>query len=181
MLKKILYAWELLICSISGNHTIPGSVHKLLRARETAYRGNTIVLKDGSSVIDGDTILEIHISNTTLAKGKIGTMDIPSDLQIITILRSELKMLCKANASKLNKNLKAVGGITVQAPGIIRLGFEVVKLPDRLDYSIIRLWMSLLHWTFSKQKAKQKNTKQHPRSIVKFFMSSSSFSKLYGD
>lgn len=111
----------------------------MLRYALMRYRGERVVLHDGTVVATGDPIIELHFDNHRLLElTKSGTSPWP----LLRQARSDLTALEKLLASGSLGDIKALHGLTLFAPAGSRLGFEARPLPRTWRFALERFFMT---------------------------------------
>lgn len=181
LIKIGIVQWEKLICKFKKIQPIEGSAYGLLCLKASRYKGQPINLADNSCLNKGDCIIELHLSNIVLAKGRVGNATVASDLQLIPYIRSELFTLGKLlHLRKDECDIKAIGGVTIHGPGIRRLGFSLYPVHRNAKNTLISIWMRILRWAFSHPKEAVRLRNRIPRYLEHFYMPTSQFIEKYG-
>lgn len=142
--------WEKFFSWVENISIIENSPYGLLRMSVHPFKGQPTVLSDGTKVNPGDYILEIHISNLTLAKGEVGGVKVASDIQLLPLFRQEMSNLANlAKEGRLDPRIKALWGVTMLGPGLRRLGFELEPMEEGPSSRFLVKWMNFLKWVFS--------------------------------
>lgn len=179
--KILIVLWEKFICMIENIQPIEGSNYNLICIKKVKYRGNPLSLSESCILTKGDYLIEMHLSNILLAKGKVGNATVASDLQLFSYIRNELYTLGKLlRSEQMDANIKAIGGVTIHGPGIRRFGFSLYPSQVNFHNTIVTLWMRFLRWVFSNPKEVVKNKNRSPRHLEYFYMPLSQFIQKYG-
>lgn len=186
MLKKIIrpifILWEKLFSRIAGIKPLENSPYKLLRLAVQPYKGEPLPLADGTFVKPGDYVAELHISNITISKGKVGNITIGSDIHLLPLFREEMHLLGQLILQgKLDPKVKALWGVTLFAPAVRRLGFSIRPLPPGRNRTKLKIWMSFLRWVFSPPKVKKPSKTSAAREPQEFWISIEQFVEKYGN
>lgn len=181
LIRSVIIQWEKCFCRIKKIKAIKDSSYDLLSIRKTKYKGETLRLADNCILTKGDCIIEVHLSNIVLAKGKVGDATVASDLQLIPYIRGELFLLGKYLLLRdFNTSIKAVGGVTIHGPGVRRLGFSLYPCQNSLNNSLVSFWMRILRWAFSRPNEAVRMRNRPPRHLEHFYMPISQFIQKYG-
>jgi hypothetical protein len=120
-------------------HIRPVQAQAMLRFSVTRHRGKGLVLKDGTEIVWGDPIIELHFDNRRLVElTRTGTSPWP----LIQIIRADLAALATRLSSEGHDEIKALHGVTLFAPAGVRLGFEVHPLPRTWRLALERFFMA---------------------------------------
>lgn len=180
IIKPIIILWEKYFSWKEKIQLLDGSPYNLLRYKVTNFEGKPMELPDGTQIKPGDPVMEIHMSNTTVSKGKIGDIEVSSDLQILSILREEMKLLASMlNDGKPAPNIKALWGTTLFGAGVRRLGFSLRPMEQGWGRTSQKLWMSFLRWVFAPAKVNSKSKSRSARQPDEIFMSKDQLFKKY--
>ncbi|MGI6706492.1 MAG: YkoP family protein [Clostridia bacterium] len=145
-----------------GITPLPGSAYNLIFMNYTTFTGEAIDFQDGTRVEPGDRIGELHFSNLGIASGKLGDTTITSELQLLSIVRSEIALLSTlVKENKIAQDIKAFYSISLFGPGAKRIGFVLREIPQTFHVKRIALWMSILRKVFS--PAFTNRSKKHRR------------------
>lgn len=126
--------WEHITLLIHPVMPIPGATANLFRIQWRRYAGAPIDLPDGTHVVPGDRIGEIHMNNHTIARV---AAQVPS-WQLMRLLRSDMRALARwATDPAFPADVRAFYGFTLLGSGAARLGFTLrsrrITLRTRLD------------------------------------------------
>ncbi len=110
----------------------------MLRYAVSRHRGARVALRDGSSISDGDPIIELHFDNHRLVELSRGGT---SPWQFLQHARQDLAELERLLSSGAVAEAKALHGVTLFAPAVARLGFEVRPLPRTWRSAFERFFM----------------------------------------
>lgn len=115
----------------------------MLRYCIRTYQGPQLELADGTTVVPGDRILELHVDNAALAP-RLAAVDGDGRIAAWTWLAmrgaaEDLAVL--AAPGRLGAEVKAIRGVTLLARGAPRLGFEVRALPRSRWNALTRFFM----------------------------------------
>lgn len=164
VIKMYIVSLLLLIDRITikrmGCITIPGSTYNLIKICYIQYKGKKLEFEDGTIVNKGDLIGEMHLSNIAISCGKIGDTIITSELQLLGIIRNELKLLAQVLLHhQMSPRVSTYYSTSLLGAGAKRLGFRIIEIPQTLEIKRMALWMSLLRKYFAPSFANQ--TKKH--------------------
>ncbi len=180
ILRPIFTRWEIYFAKKDKIQTLEGSPYGFIRYNVHPYQGKPLPLEDGSEIRQGDPVIELHISNLATVKGRIGSVELSSDLQLLPIIKEELALLGRQLASgELAPHAKAVFGITLFAPVLRRLGFSVRQMEDGKEKERLKKWMSFLRWLFAPSRVNTKSKSRHLRQPYEFWISREEFIKKY--
>jgi hypothetical protein len=181
LIRSVIIQWEKYFCRIKKIQPMENSSYDLLNIRKTKYKGETLRLADDCILTKGDCIIEVHLSNIVLAKGKVGNATVASDLQLLPIIRAELFTLGKyLHSREIEASIKAIGGVTIHGPGIRRLGFSLYSGQKNLSNTLAEIWMRILRWAFSRPNEAVRMRNRSPRHLEHFYMPISQFIQKYG-
>lgn len=136
------------IVKIAGWKHIPCSSSNFMYISPYRYKGPTILLKDGTVINKGDWIAELHLDNKGLK-----ALD-TSYVNLIRLLRGELKALKSCLVYEPYSNIKAVFGITVFYEIAARQGFTVIDISNTGKRFFGSLWENILRTAFQKRNKK---------------------------
>ncbi len=180
ILRPIITIWEKFFSWVEDISTIENSPYGLLRMSVHPYKGQPALLSDGTEVDPGDYIIEIHISNLTIARGEVGNIKVASDLQLLSLFRQEMSNLAHlAEKGKLDPRVKAIWGVTMLGPGLKRLGFELKPMEKGISSRFLIMWMNLLKWVFSPAEPKARSKNKSKRKGYQYWMSIEQLIKKY--
>ena len=138
IIRPVITLWEKFFSWAENINPIENSPYGLLRMSVHPYKGRPTSLDDGTEVSPGDYVLEIHISNLTLAQGVVAGVEVASDIQLLRLFREEIAHLaCLAQRGKLDPKVKAVWGVTMMGPAMKRLGFALEPMDEDMGSKII--------------------------------------------
>ncbi|HVC40863.1 MAG TPA: hypothetical protein VND54_02685 [Candidatus Saccharimonadales bacterium] len=111
----------------------------VLRFEVRHHRGPTVALADGTRVHRGDRIVELHLANNTVAPD----VDTPgwSPFQVITSARGDLEILARLVTTGRLGSVVALHAVSLIAPALARLGFEVVPLESTLRNRLLHFYL----------------------------------------
>src|SRR5690554_294085 len=109
VIRPIITLWEKFFSRVENINIIENSPYGLLRMSVHPFKGQTTFLSDGTKIDPGDYVIELHISNLTLAKGEVGGIKVASDIQLLSLFREEMSNLAHlAGQGKLDPRVKAI-------------------------------------------------------------------------
>jgi hypothetical protein len=153
--------------------------NNILRVRLTRYKGENIVLSDGTKINRNDLLVKIHLHNVKLLRD---LKDIKSELRrgkriyhLVQRSLPDLEIFIR-NHSHAN-DIKGVVGVTMLNKGCSRLGFEVVNISHPI-YKWFKWFAFLPIVLLSNQTAINPSTLMEHKPCY-LFMSKSTLSKLY--
>jgi hypothetical protein len=136
------------------------------------YKGLPATLDDETKISPGDYVLELHISNLTLAQGVVAGIEVTSDIQLLRLFREEIAHLAQqAHQGKLDPRIKAIWGVSMMGPALRRLGFTLEPMKEGMGSKMIVMWMTFLKWVFSPKDAKTASRKKRKRQGYQYWMS----------
>ncbi len=103
------------------------------------YRGNPVVLDDGTQVRPGDRIVELHLANHTVsgdAKSRAW-----SPFQTLTTTTSDLVLVARLVEHGSLGPVRALHAVSLIAPALGRVGFSVAPLPVTWHTRLLRFYM----------------------------------------
>jgi len=181
ILRPFINLWERFFSWKKNIQMVEGSPHGLLRIAFHPYHGDPIPLSDEDEIKSGDYIAELHIANLTLAKGKVGDIEVASDIQLLPLFRNEMRNLARlAQENKLDPRVKAFWGVTMMGPGLRRLGFNLRPMKESRSRASLRIWMNFLKWVYSPPGAQKHRKSKTAREPQEYWMSIDYLIKKYG-
>ena len=119
ILRPIIILWEKIFERLENIKVVENSPYGLLRMAVHPYKGQPTILADGTKLNTGDYVIELHISHLTLAKGKVGHVEVANDIRLLPLFREEMYNLARlASRGKLDPRAKVIWGITMMGPGL---------------------------------------------------------------
>ena len=172
--RFILTPWEKFYSKLAHEQLVVGgsgigaySIHP--------HHGPSVTLLDGSVIVDGDPILELHLINYRLRDVMASSDSLASNE--MTLLRQEYQALARMVQRGDVSDFKAIYGMTLLSPMVKRLGFEVVPALDTRGNRAIAAWQDILRRAYYSTGHARKNK----RSLVIYWMPKDKFVKTYGD
>jgi hypothetical protein len=126
-----LYRWR--------HHVRPLRGGSVLRVEMRHHRGATVTLADGTRVQSGDPIVELHLANQAVAPNV--ERDGWSPFQVVRTARGDLEMLSRLAATGRLGPVAAVHAVSLLAPALARLGFEVMPLRATVRHRLLRFYL----------------------------------------
>ena len=127
---------------------IAGSENQWFYIEIIKYRGKEVLLNDGTRIMKGDQIGEIHLNNEKVTE-HVGD---------IRFVFRAIEEECTAIAHSINqgnyKDVKAFWGITLMYPLAEKKGFEVREMKSKRKSFQLGLWESLIKYALEKNKTK---------------------------
>lgn len=156
--RRVLSIFERLVVKLNHWNHIPGSSENMLYVVPQVYRGEKILLRDGTAICNGDTVAEIHVDNL-----RVGS--IKDDLKtIFKVWDNELKQLAKiADKNGEFARIKAYYGRTVLYPIIRRRGFTIFEMKKGIKTAFIGIWDNILRIVFKSGNTRDKSVLKIPR------------------
>ena len=182
LIVPVFVLWEKIYSWIYRIRIVENSPYKLLRIAIHPYRGEPLPLEENTYVQPGDYVAALHISTIAIARGKVGSVTVASDIHLLPLFREELRNLARLiRQDKLDPRVKALWGVTLFGPGVRRLGFLVRLLPAGKNTARLRGWMRFLRWVFSPPTAKKPSKTSTARQPMEFWTSTLQFIEKYKD
>jgi hypothetical protein len=115
----------------------------IFRVRLLTYRGQNIVLSDGTRISENDFILKIHLHNCLLlTEMKDMKHDVKRAFYVYDRVRTSLPDLADfIFRHERSGQIKGILGITILSRGVNRLGFEVQDIPNLYYRKYKQLYM----------------------------------------
>ena len=159
MIKMIWRVFTIALLEIFKNKKDKsrGQLHVNLRQ----YRGPEFELRDGTLVRPGDSIGELHLSNSAFFNIlRNSSSDVQAVMKIKKEMKQELTQLAEmVQQNKIDQMIKAFFGITIFHQGARLLGFDIREINStfwRLCYQIGQLPLFVLihplSWLHPKKK-----------------------------
>jgi len=181
ILRPFINVWEIFFSWKENIKIVENSPHGLIRIAFHPYQGDPIPLTDEDEIKSGDYIAELHIANLTLAKGKVGNVEVKSDLQLLPLFRDEMRNLAQlAEKQKLDPRVKAIWGVTMMGPGLRRLGFQLRPMKKNRRQTLLKIWMNFLKWLYSPPGTQKSKRSKAAREPQEYWMSIDYLIEKYG-
>jgi hypothetical protein len=103
------------------------------------YRGNPVVLDDGTQVRPGDRIVELHLANHTVSRDAKSRAWSP--FQTLTTTTSDLVLVARLVDQGSLGPVRALHAVSLIAPALGRVGFSVAPLPVTWHTRLLRFYM----------------------------------------
>lgn len=162
------FLWQCLTNRYYGTRPVrPGA---LLRYAVRTYKGPPVRLSDGTDVLPGDRIAELHLDNGTLA-ARLSTDAARGRATAWTWLATRWvaeDLATLATSGRLAPQVKALRGVSLLARGSRRLGFEVRELPRSRWNSLVRFFMLGLLTIYhpnGRRRLRQAERDAHPAEV----------------
>jgi hypothetical protein len=126
-----LYLWRHHVKSLRD-----GSV---LRVEVRHHRGAAITLADGTRVRSGDRIVELHLANNSVAPNVDDVEWNP--FLVMRGARRDLQIIARLVDSGRLGPVVAVHAVSLIAPALARLGFEVLPLKPTLQHRLLHFYL----------------------------------------
>lgn len=145
--------WDRVMHTVHPVHAIPGAPYDLLRVEFTRLRARPITLPDGTRIVHGDRVAEVHINNRVMASV---LRDHGSPLRALPMLAADLRALAAwASASPdvasapdghappvFPPEVRALYAFTLLGRGAPRLGFTLRERPPTIHTRLDRFFMT---------------------------------------
>ncbi|NLN40438.1 MAG: hypothetical protein GX160_00300 [Clostridiales bacterium] len=172
IIRPIIILWEKIFERIENIEVVPNSPYGLLRMAVHPYKGQPTVLSDGTRLNTGDYVIELHISNLVLVKGKVGDVEVANNIRLLPLFREEMHNLAGlASHGKLDPRAKAIWGVTMMGPGLKRLGFQLEPMDHSTHSRLLVMWMNFLKWVFYPTQLKPSSKHKSRQKGYQYFMS----------
>ncbi|MDQ0110781.1 polysaccharide deacetylase family protein [Paenibacillus harenae] len=114
--------------------------------RVTKYNGEPIDLEEGSRVVKGDHVAELHLDNKMLSGIAMqAKTPLAAGIKMLREIEHALPQLADQLAEDSEaKDIKAVYGVTMIHRGADRLGFEIFHLPEGWFARSTRVYLKIL-------------------------------------
>ena len=111
----------------------------VVRIEMRRHRGRTVALTDGTEVRTGDLVAELHLSNRRVASGSASATWSP--FVVLESTRSDLTVLARAVAAGRLGPVRAVHAVSLVAPALARIGFQVEPLRPSAHSRLLRFYL----------------------------------------
>jgi hypothetical protein len=140
--------WERFTLWLWRVQPVPGSPHGLLQVSIHPYKGQPIVLPDGTSIATGDPIMELHFVNWLLSARKEGWQP----FTLLTYLAEDLRAIADGYRNNAYPPaVRALFGVTLFAKAGPRLGFTLRPRPLNLHGRLERFFLKGLLALYSSE------------------------------
>ena len=114
--------------------------------RKVTYNGPPVELKDGTRIVKGDPVAEMHLDNGMLRRlAARSSSPIAVIIHLIRELETSLPNLAKRVLSDPDtSSVRAIYGVSMLNKGADKLGFQIFDLPDNLFAKVSRIYLRLL-------------------------------------
>lgn len=150
---------DIAIVKLAGWSLVPESNVNLMYMNPYRYKGESITLKDGTVIKNGDWIAELHLNNRIF-----GSLD-TSYANLIRLFKSEMKSIGKCISCEPYSKIKAVYATTVFYEIAERQGFTVMEIKSSFKRFFYTLWENILRMSYKKNNKKRKNKIVTPKEI----------------
>lgn len=157
IIKKVFEAFEKKIVRMNKWTYIPNSKNNMMYFNIYPYKGKSVALNDGTQIISGDIIGEIHIDNI-----KVKTVDTQYN-NMMKIFFDELYALKVAFLEGKYPEVKAIYGMSVLHPLVKRKGFTIISIDNSLKKLFITIWENILRIIFRQNKLKGRKKLREPK------------------
>lgn len=143
--RYIWNLWEIIFARLNGIYTVGGEDSEI-RIAVKKYKGEKLLLSDGTELNNGDNFGELHLNNKVLTQ-ITSNNDSPVAVGITALRRfkKSLKALkCYINENDRFDNINVFMGYTLFNQGVELLGFEVRDIKSPLQKFIITHYEMLL-------------------------------------
>lgn len=134
---SVWLVWERL--TVWRWHLQPIREGGVLRFMPRRHAGAPVVLRDGTIVKPGESILELHLDNRALAARALS--DAWTPWQVFRLIADDLTELACQLATPPFVDVVAIHGVTLLAPPGTRLGFEFHPLPRTLGWAFVHYFL----------------------------------------
>ncbi len=130
-LRSLWQAWEFCFDRLAGLKPVGGEDNNLFRLAVRDYRGQVTELPDGTLLVPGDKIGELHLNNDFLQRITATARSLELvGIMLLRETRRSLPLLAKTVSQDPSyQGIKALIGITMIHRGTSQLGFSVYDLP----------------------------------------------------
>jgi peptidoglycan/xylan/chitin deacetylase (PgdA/CDA1 family) len=160
-----------------------GGADSIFNIRVVPYRGKTLELSDGQTIVDKDHVIELHFDNGMLFKLMTESRSMMHvAIRLIREVEKAMPQLADriAGAQEEFQRVRGLYGISMINRGAEQFGFSVLEMPKGFFDKIARLYLKLLLRTLhpsGKKRVKEQGSKLSPRIIA---MSMDEFWHRYG-
>jgi hypothetical protein len=167
--------------AVLGIRPLEGS--SIICVELTRHRGRTVRLKDGCAVRRGDPVIKLHLNSDWITQrwrssSESGTKGFPRGL--IYYFRDGLRLLAGEVAGGKYDGIVAVYGWTTFHVHAVRLGFQVIELPDTLRIKLARLHIAALMQAHHVPWLKRHGIFQSPLNVKAVWLSRAELLRIYG-
>ena len=146
--QLLVWLWPLLDKIISRRLRIKplrGDERGIIGIELRRYRGESIQLDDGTIIVPGDLLVELHLNGIWFLRNRHTAVDSTKEQvwkvssAVVEDLRYLAKQIVEGNS---NNELKALRGLTLLHLPARRLGFHVRELPQSLRKCLTTFYLS---------------------------------------
>jgi len=134
---RVWLLWERLYLRLRHVRTLPGCT--VIRIEVRRHRGQPVSLGDGTAVRGGDRIVELHLANRRVAAGSAS--ETWSPFHVLASLRADLAVLSRHVAAGELGTITAVHAVSLVAPALARVGFDVEPLRESAASRLLRFYL----------------------------------------
>ena len=134
---KVWTWWERLY--LRRHHVRALGDRSVLHVEVRRHRGATVTLADGTAVQSRDRIVELHLANSIVSPGAEAAGWSPFD--VVSRARTDLGTLARLVAAGSLGEVAAVHGVSLIAPALARLGFEVTPLDRTAGARLLHFYL----------------------------------------
>ncbi|MGG1877525.1 polysaccharide deacetylase family protein [Paenibacillus cisolokensis] len=145
MLVSAWLLWEKAFHALFTLRTVTPS-DPMLHFRVRPYRGQPVMLEDGSRIEKGDKIVELHFDNKKLFElGSRSRSEMQLAIQMIRAVQKDLPTLADMVLERPElQGSKGLYGVTMISRGPEQFGFQILDLPSGWFASSTRIYLKLL-------------------------------------
>lgn len=146
MLISLWLMWEKAFHAMFKLKQVGDSSDPTFYYRVVTYTGKDVDLTEGSRIVKGDLVAELHFDNKMLSDiAMTSKSPIATGIRMLREVEQALPQLAvQLEDDPDAKDIKAVYGVTMIHRGADRLGFEVLKLPDGWFARTSRIYLRIL-------------------------------------
>lgn len=137
---------------------IPSSSMKYFYIDLMTYKGKALLLEDGTKIIKGDIVGELHVNNNNMPEVTFKTLKIFSKN-----IDQELTLLAQSLNEQAFKSVQAFFGRTLLYPFVAKKGFQVMEIQSFGLRIFINIWDLILRKIYAKnpvQNSKNRKSKE---------------------
>ncbi|MEH7236462.1 YkoP family protein [Bacillus sp. JJ1562] len=151
--------------------------NEILRVKVTKYKGRSCVLADGTEIKKNDLLIKIHLHNVILLRE---LLRLKSETSKARLVYKQVKQALPGVADYLHNHpkkndIKGIIGITALNKGSRRLGFETIKISNKI-YLWFKLIVFLPMYYMAVSNISTQSLRRHPMYL---FMSKDTLFELY--
>ncbi len=140
------------------------------------HRGQPVQLNDGTVIIPGDRIIELHMNNAWFLHGRAKLVNSAGETRwrVSSAFAEDLRYLARHLArGSYAVEIKALHGTTILYSPAQRLGFTVVELPKSIRKRLTMFYLSGLRQTYYFRGSKECAMQRKPPALKEVWMSKS--------